>query len=95
MPTRPTTGAIGLKRKAPEVSEPTKRSVVTPLGNMVSRASLSFQTARPSLSYTMVGVHKPEGGFGKALMRELAKKSVSKSAPSGKEPSESSGAPLR
>ena len=35
-PTHPTTGAIGLKRKAPDVSGPSKRSVVMPLGNMVS-----------------------------------------------------------
>jgi hypothetical protein len=39
-------------------------------------------------------VRKPKGGYGKALMRNLAKKSVSKSAPSSKK-LESSGVPLR
>jgi len=61
---------------------------------MVSRASLSFQTASPSLSHTMVGVHKPEGGYDKALMCKSAKTLVSKPAPTRKE-SESSGVPLR
>ena len=42
----------------------------------------------------MFGVCKPEGGYGKALMHKLAKKLVSKSAPSGKK-SESLGVPLR
>ena len=53
-PTRQTTGAIGLKRKAPDVSGPSNRSVVTPSGNTVSSAISSFHTARPSLSYTVV-----------------------------------------
>ena len=92
--TRPTTSAIGLKRKAAEASEPKKRSFVTPSGNLVSRASSSMHTARPSLFYTIVGMRKPDGGYGKALMRKPAKNPVSKLAPSGKE-SESSGAPLR
>ena len=61
--TQPTISAIGLKRKAPEASEPSKRSLVIHLGNMVSHASSSFHTARPSLSYTMVGVRKPEEGM--------------------------------
>jgi hypothetical protein len=39
-------------------------------------------------------VRKPEGGYGKALMRKLAKKPVSELTPSRKG-SESSGAPLR
>ena len=95
VPTQPTTGPIGLKRKASNVSGPSKRPVVTPSGNTVSRASSSFQTARPSLSYTVVGVRKLKGGFGKALMRKPAKKPISKLAPSGEEPSESLGAPLR
>ena len=42
----------------------------------------------------MVGMCKPDGGYGKALMHKPTKKSVSKPAPSGKE-SESSGALLR
>ena len=42
----------------------------------------------------MVGVRKPDGGYGKALMRKPAKMPVSKPALLGKE-SESSGAPLR
>ena len=42
----------------------------------------------------MVVVHKPKGGYGKALKHKLAKKPESKLAPSGKEP-ESLGAPLR
>ena len=83
-----------LKWKAPDVSEPSKRSVVTPLGNTVSHASSSFQTGRPSLSYIVVGVRKPEGGYGKALMHKPAKKLESKPTSLGKE-SESSGAPLR
>ena len=91
---RPTTSALGLKRKAPDVSRTSKRPVVMPSGNTVSHASLSFHTARPSLSYTIVGVQKSDGGYGKGLMRKLGKKSVSKPAPSGKE-SESSSAPLR
>ena len=94
VPTQPTTGPIGLKRKASNVSGPSKRPVVTPSGNTVSRASSSFQTARPSLSYTVVGMRKPERGYGKTLMRKPAKKPVCKPAPSRKE-SESSGAPLR
>ena len=94
MPTRPTTSVVDLKRKAPNVSGPSKCSIITPSGNMVSHASLSFHTARPSLSYTVVGVRKPKGGYGKVLMHKLAKKSASKPAPSGKE-SESSGTPLR
>jgi hypothetical protein len=93
-PTLPTTGAIGLKRKAPNISGPCKRSVVTPSGNTVSRASSSFHTARPSLSYTMVGVRKPKGGYGKVLMRKPTKKSENKPAPSGKE-TESTGVALR
>jgi hypothetical protein len=93
-PTCPTTGALGLKQKAPDVSGTSKHPVVTPLGNTVSRASSSFQTARSSLSYTMVGVRKLEGGYRKTLMHKLAKKLESKPAQSGKE-SESSGAPLR
>ena len=42
----------------------------------------------------MVGVRKPDGGYGKVLMRKSAKKPVSKMALSGKE-SESLGVPLR
>ena len=94
-PTIPITGAIGLKRKAPEVSGPSKRSLVTPSSNSVSHASLSMHIARPSLSYTMVGVCKPDGGYGKVLMRKPAKEPVCKPASSGIETVESSGAPLR
>jgi hypothetical protein len=42
----------------------------------------------------MVGIRKPDGGYGKALMHKSTKKLVSKLAPSGKE-SEYSGAPPR
>jgi hypothetical protein len=93
-PTRPTTGAIGLKRKAPVSSETSKRTNVTHSGNSVARASSSIPSARPGPSYTIVGVRKPEGGYRKALMRKLAKKPVSEPTPSRKG-SESSGAPLR
>ena len=54
-----------------------------------------MHTTRPSLSYTIVGVRKPDGGYGKALMRKLAKEPVRKPTPSGKESAESLGAPLR
>jgi hypothetical protein len=93
-PTQPTIGAIDLKWKAPDISGPSKRSLITPSGNTVSHASLSFHTARPCLSYTVVGVSKPEGGYGQTLMRKLAKNPGSKTTPSGKE-SESSGATIR
>ena len=43
----------------------------------------------------MVGVHKPDGGYGKALMRKLAKEPMRKPALSGKESTESSGASIR
>ena len=42
MPTRPTTGTLGLKWKASDVSGPSKRLVVMPSDNTVSRASSSF-----------------------------------------------------
>ena len=67
-PTRPTTGAISLKRKATKVSEPSKHSFVMPSGNTVPHASSSMHTVSPSLSYIMVGVRKPDGGYGKAFM---------------------------
>jgi hypothetical protein len=57
-------------------------------------ASSSIPSTRPSPSYTIVGVRKSNGGYGKALMHKLAKKLVSEPTPSRKE-SESSGAPLR
>jgi hypothetical protein len=94
VPTCPTTGTIGLKQKTPEVRRPSKHSVVTPSGNLVSHASSSLPSARPSTSYMVVGVHKPEGGYEKVLIRKSAKETVSKPTPSGKE-SESLGAPLR
>jgi hypothetical protein len=84
VPTRPTTGAIGLKRKASNISNPSKRSSVMPSGNMVSCTSLSIPSAMPSPSYTIVGVRKPDGRYGKALMHKLAKKLVSKPTPSKK-----------
>jgi hypothetical protein len=93
-PTRPTTGALVLKRKASDISGTSKCPIVTPSGNTVSCASSSFYTARPSLSYTIVGMQKPKGWYGKALIHKPAKKPVSEPAPSSKE-SESSGAPLR
>ena len=34
VPTRPTTGAIGLKRKAPKVSGPSKRSLINAFGQL-------------------------------------------------------------
>jgi len=73
VPARPMTGAIGLKRKAADSSESSKRINVTPSGHSVSRASSSIPSARPSPSYTVVGIHKPDGGYGKALMRKPAK----------------------
>ena len=66
-----------------------------PSGKSVSRASSSLPTARPSPSYTIVGVRKPNRGYGKVLLRKPAKEPVRKPAPSGKESVESSGAPLR
>jgi len=93
-PTRRTTDAISLKRKAPKASRSSKRSFVTPSGNTVSCASTSMHTARLSLSYTMVGMCKLDGGYGKVLMCKPTKKLVNKPTPLGKE-SESSGAPLR
>jgi hypothetical protein len=90
-PACPTIGTISLKWKAPDSSKPSKCSLVTPLG---TRASSSIPSARSSPSYAMVGVRKPNGGYGKALMRKPAKKSVSEPTPSGKG-SESSGTPLR
>jgi hypothetical protein len=93
-PACPTTSAIGLKRKAPVSSESSKHTNVTPSSNSVSQASSSIPSTRPSPSYTMVGVRKPDGGYGKALMRKTAKKPVSEPAPSGKG-SESLGLPLR
>lgn len=72
-PMRPLTGITGLKRKAPKVGE--KKTHVTPLGS-----SVSCPSTRPSPSYTIVGVKKPDGGYGKALMR--------KSVPKGKESAE-------
>ena len=65
-----------------------------PSNNSISHASSSLPYATPSPSYTMVGVRKPEGGYGKALMHKPAKKLESKPTSLGKE-SESSGAPLR
>jgi hypothetical protein len=91
---RPTTGATGLKRKAPVSSESSKRTNVTPLGNPVSCASSSIPSARPSPSYTMVSVCKPDGGYRKELMRKSAKKPISEQAPSGRG-SETLSAPLR
>jgi hypothetical protein len=93
-PTRPTTGAIGLKRKALISSESSKRTNVTPSGNSVTRASSSLPSARPSPSYTVVGMRKPDGRYGKTLMRKPANKPVSEPTPSGKG-SESSGTPLK
>jgi hypothetical protein len=93
--TRPTTNAIRLKRMVPEASELRKQSFVTPLGNSVSRASSSMHTARPSPSYTIVDVRKPNGGYRKALMHKLAKELVRKLTPLGKELAESSSVPLR
>ena len=89
-PTRPTTSVISLKRKAPDIRGPSKRSLVTPSGNSISRASSSLSSTRPSPSYTMVGMCKPNRGYRKELMQKPAKKSVSKPTLSGKE-SESSG----
>jgi hypothetical protein len=94
VPAHPTIGVIGLKQKALVSSKSSKCTNVTPSGNSVSCASSSIPSTRPSPSYTVVGVRKPDGGYGKALMRNPAKKLVSELAPSGKG-SESSGAPLR
>ena len=56
VPTHLTTGAISLKRKAPNISGLSKRSVVTPSSNSVSCASSYLPTTRPSPSYIEVGV---------------------------------------
>jgi hypothetical protein len=55
-------------RKAPEDSGPKKRSVVMPSGNSASHASSFLPSACPSPSYTAMGMCKPDGGYGKALM---------------------------
>ena len=93
-PTRPTTSAIDLKRKANISSESSERSHVIPSGSPVSRATSSIPSARPSPSYTVVRVRKPSGGYKKVLMRKPAKKPVSEPTPSRKG-SESLGAPFR
>jgi hypothetical protein len=91
VPACPTTGTFGLKWKTPDSSKPSKHSLVMPSGTC---ASSSIPSARPSPSYTVVGIRKPDGGYGKALMCKPAKKPVSEPTPFGKG-SESSGAPLR
>jgi hypothetical protein len=90
-PALPTTGAIGIKWKTLDSSEPSKRSLIMPSG---TRASSFIPSARSNPSYTVVGIRKPDGGYGKALMRKPAKKLVSESTPSGKG-SKSLCAPLR
>jgi hypothetical protein len=90
-PACPTTGAIGIKWKTLNSSKPSKLSLVMPLG---THASSSIPSARSNPSYTVVGIRKPDGGYGKALMRKQAKKLVSESTPSEKG-SKSSCAPLR
>jgi len=94
-PTKPLMGITGLKRKAPKVGE--KKTHVTPSGSSVSRPN-----TRPSPSYTIVGVKKPDGGYSKALMRKPSPKGkgpaqalTRKSAPKTKEPAESSSQSLR
>ena len=59
------------------------------------RANLSKHIARPSLSYTVIGMRKPDGGYRKALMHKPAKGLVRKPTPLGKESAESSCVPLR
>jgi hypothetical protein len=54
-------GAVGLKRKALESATPSKSFHVTPLGNTIF-----------SSSYTVVGIKKPNGGYGKGLMHKPA-----------------------
>jgi hypothetical protein len=51
-------------------------------------------STRPSPSYTVVGVHKLDGRYGRALMSKPTKKLVSEPTPSRKG-SESSGALFR
>jgi hypothetical protein len=89
--THPTTYAIGLKWKATDSSKPSKHSLVTPLG---THASSSLPSARPSPSYTIIGMCKPDGRYWKALMHKLPKKLVCESTPSGKG-LESSSSPHR
>lgn len=84
---RTTTSAIGLKRKAPEDDGPRKRVPIALLGNVASHSSSSLPSAHPSPSYTVIGVRKPDGGYGKGLMP--------KPAPKGKEQVESLSQPLR
>jgi len=77
-PTHPTTSTIKLKHKTFDVSGPSKHPVVMPSGNTDSRASSYFHITRPSPSYNVVGMRKPDGGYGKALMRKPAKKPENK-----------------
>jgi hypothetical protein len=86
-PRRPTTGIIGIKRAAPDVSGPSKCLATTLSGSTSSRNTSSVQIARPSLSHTLVGIDLPNGGCGKGLMQKAT-------LPKG--PAEtSSSAPLR
>lgn len=68
-PSKTSMGTVGLKRKVPESTEPSKKVHVTPSGNTIF-----------SRSYTVVGIKKPDGRYGNALMR--------KPTPKGKEPVE-------
>jgi hypothetical protein len=60
-PWRPTTGIIGIKRAASDVSGPSKCPATTLSGSTSSRNTSSVQIARPSLSHTLVGIDLPNG----------------------------------
>lgn len=93
---RTSTGALSLKTKAPEEGRPSRhqgevyrRSLVTPSGNIVyhSYSSTLAPPSSPSPCFTIVGIRKPEGGYGKALKPKLT--------PKEKEQAESSSQQLR
>lgn len=97
-PKRTSTGAIGLKKLRTEEGGPSyhpgkkKSSLVTPLGNVVyhsytTTSSKPPSDPLPSPHFTIKGVRKPEGGYGKVLIPKLT--------PKEKEQAQSSCQPLR
>lgn len=97
-PKRTSTGAIGLKKMHIKEHGPScrpgkhyKGSLVMPLGHVVhhsySISPIPASSPLPSPRFTIVGVKKPKGGYGKALNPKLT--------PKEKEQAESSSQPLR
>jgi hypothetical protein len=77
--------SCGVKRKAPESAAAQKSARVTPLGNTIF-----------SRSYMVVGVEKPEGGYGMALLCKGKWPTVSRTPkPVSKETAGSSSRTLR